>query len=361
MLQVKPNDVALEEYKNNVSIYRDLKKEKTLLFGGWNAFFLYGFFYVLIFFLWLFLTNGQGIGDDLFGSIWLAALAYGFLRNFVINFLNSGKLNQLEQEIKEVEKLLRSFEVATCDYYRAKLEEFFISNLYKKRSGNSIFEESLSEFQSMIEKLSVINSKFITTRIPLEAYKKYLLKRIVNHNFQSSKKSEELISIANFAKSVSERRELKKEIPAPEKFYRTAGKIYNWDDIIGKRKMTGLKGEEIVVVIEQEYLESINRKDLADKVRHVAVEDGDGLGYDILSFFADGREKYIEVKSTTVSLRSAYYISENELGFLREHTEDAFIYRVLISGDTPEFKSYSNSDFLAMSKISPIQYIVHVK
>lgn len=122
-------------------------------------------------------------------------------------------------------------------------------------------------------------------------------------------------------------------IVPPEKKYRTARKIDNWEEINRKRKITGTKGEEIALAIEQEYFESIGRKDLADRVRHVSVEDGDGLGYDILSFFDNGKEKYIEVKSTTVSIGSPFNISKNELEFLREHMDNSFVCRVLVPRD----------------------------
>ena len=125
--------------------------------------------------------------------------------------------------------------------------------------------------------------------------------------------------------------------------------------------MTGLKGEEIAVVIEQEFFESIGRKDLAQKVRHVSAEDGDGLGYDVLSFFENGKEKYIEVKSTTTSLSSPFYLSRNELGFLNEHNEDAFIYRVLVSDDTPQIMSYSGAEILEKNELIPVQYMVKTK
>lgn len=42
--------------------------------------------------------------------------------------------------------------------------------------------------------------------------------------------------------------------------------------------------------IEKKYLTSINREDLSQKVEHRSKNQGDGLGYDILSFFEDGRE-----------------------------------------------------------------------
>lgn len=159
----------------------------------------------------------------------------------------------------------------------------------------------------------------------------------------------------------------KKEVPppvAPEKKYRTARKIDNWEEINKKRKITGTKGEEIALAIEQEYFESIGRNDLAVRVRHVSVEDGDGLGYDVLSFFDNGKEKYIEVKSTITSIESPFNISKNELGFLREHMDDAFICRVLVSEDAPnEAPEYEMipSYVVLDHDISPTAFIVKPK
>ena len=205
----------------------------------------------------------------------------------------------------------------------------------------------------------------ITTGISywdLREYKDYLTKRTVNHNLQLSKKSEGLTSIRRFVRRFSEPQEQeRKEIVAPENLYRMARKIDNWEEINKKRKLTGQKGEEIAVAIEQEFFESINRKDLADKVRNVASEEGDGLGYDVLSFFEDGREKYIEVKSTTKSLISPFYISRNELKFLQEHDEDALIYRIFISDDVPQLEAKTISEVLEINEITPIQYIVSGK
>lgn len=153
-------------------------------------------------------------------------------------------------------------------------------------------------------------------------------------------------------------------IVPPEKKYRTARKIDNWEEINRKRKITGTKGEEIALAIEQEYFESIGRKDLADRVRHVSVEDGDGLGYDILSFFDNGKEKYIEVKSTTVSIGSPFNISSNELGFLREHMDDSFVCRVLVPRDhvdgIPGYEMVPSYVILDHD-ISPTAFIVRPK
>jgi hypothetical protein len=383
-----PEKTALEEYKLNFSAYEscresiiryreelaNVEKKRLLLWSSDILF--YGLPYLISFLLIYFIIKASFV-VSLIASFYFAF--YGGLllssSDFIKNIVSFGNFNKvkkvsdiIKKQIKEAEDLsksirdkLRPFEKETCDYYHSKLEQFFENNLYNKRSGSKQFEESLSEFAAIIEKLSVINSKFITTSIPLWGYENYLAKRKIDHDYQSSKKSEESVSIDNFVHSVSALKEYKKEVTAPEKLYRTAQKIDNWDEINSRRKMTGDEGEEIILIMERKFFESIARDDLADRVRHVSVEQGDGLGYDILSFFSDGREKYIEVKSTKTSLATPYYLSRNELQFFKEHPQDAFIYRVFISDNEPQIKADLSSDIFIINEITPIQYMVKAK
>lgn len=146
---------------------------------------------------------------------------------------------------------------------------------------------------------------------------------------------------------------------SPDKKYYTPRKI-DWDNINKDKKITGLKGEEIVMEIEKNYLNSINMSDLADKVRHISKEDGDGAGYDILSFYPDGQDKYIEVKSTMKSSGKSFYLSQNELDFLKKNKGNACVYRIFNvneNEDAPYLKVYRADDIL-MRAIIPVQYIV---
>jgi hypothetical protein len=58
------------------------------------------------------------------------------------------------------------------------------------------------------------------------------------------------------------------------------------------------------------------------------VEDGDGAGYDILSFDAAGRELLIEVKTTNGGARTPFFLTRNELAVAGERPESWRIYRV---------------------------------
>ena len=90
----------------------------------------------------------------------------------------------------------------------------------------------------------------------------------------------------------------------------------------------GLLGEELVLAQEIKALVDANRHDLADKVIHVSVVEGDGAGYDIRSYTADGSTKFIEVKSTKGSVSSPFFISPNEVEFSRKNPENYYLYRL---------------------------------
>ena len=64
----------------------------------------------------------------------------------------------------------------------------------------------------------------------------------------------------------------------------------------------GRAGEERILVHERTTLVMENRRDLAERVGWVSQEDGAGAGYDIASFTPEGRERFIEVKTTSAVL-----------------------------------------------------------
>ncbi len=91
--------------------------------------------------------------------------------------------------------------------------------------------------------------------------------------------------------------------------------------------ITGSKGEELVLKHEVERLTKSGYKDLADKVNRVSVDD-DSKGYDVLSFEKDGKERYIEVKtSTSKSNTIRFFMSQNEYSAAR-NLPNYFIYYV---------------------------------
>ena len=88
-----------------------------------------------------------------------------------------------------------------------------------------------------------------------------------------------------------------------------------------RNRALGKAGEERAFHHERRQLIAAGRQDLASKVRWVSEEDGDGLGYDILSFEPDGRERLIEVKTTNGWERTPFHISRNECQVAEERSE----------------------------------------
>ena len=79
---------------------------------------------------------------------------------------------------------------------------------------------------------------------------------------------------------------------------------------------------------EIEFLIKNGKSKLARKVKHIAKDQGDGAGFDILSFDLNGHKKFIEVKTTKGSLNSAIYITRNELERSKIEKDKFFLYRV---------------------------------
>lgn len=95
-----------------------------------------------------------------------------------------------------------------------------------------------------------------------------------------------------------------------------------------RNRSLGLEGELFILKNEIEFLKSKGKDDLAERVQHVSVEIGDGLGYDILSFDLSGKEKRIEVKTTRSDISRPFYLTRNELEFSSKNAEIYHLYRL---------------------------------
>lgn len=102
-----------------------------------------------------------------------------------------------------------------------------------------------------------------------------------------------------------------------------------------RNRKTGMIGEELVYHSEIARLRQADRSDLARKVKWVSQEEGDGAGYDIRSFEADGTERFFEVKTTVGHKRTPFFLSRNERDFSEEAPEHFRIFRVYEVGSAP--------------------------
>lgn len=121
--------------------------------------------------------------------------------------------------------------------------------------------------------------------------------------------------------------------------------------------------EKLVLEMEKKrLLEDPLLKKYTDKVIHVALSEGDGLGYDILPFIYDKAceavvEYYIEVKSTTGDISTPFFMSENELQVAKMYGSRYAVYR-LYKTDDGRWNYYIINDPYRNTEYTPIQYMV---
>ena len=90
----------------------------------------------------------------------------------------------------------------------------------------------------------------------------------------------------------------------------------------------GASGEVLILERERRRLAEAGRGDLAGKVEHVSVTQGDGLGYDIASFRPDGAPRLIEVKTTRRGAAWPMLVSRNEVAVSKDMADQYVLARV---------------------------------
>lgn len=104
-----------------------------------------------------------------------------------------------------------------------------------------------------------------------------------------------------------------------------------------RNRSLGQAGERFIVRYEQWRLAREGLTQLADKVRHVSALDGDGLGYDVLSYSTRGEERYLEVKTTAFGEQTPFFVSSSEVRFAETRSENFFLCRVFDFRAAPKF------------------------
>lgn len=92
-----------------------------------------------------------------------------------------------------------------------------------------------------------------------------------------------------------------------------------------RNRQLGKAGEALFFEVEKRRLKELGRKDLSDRVCWVARDEGDGYGYDILSFVGTGdeaeRERWLEIKTTNGPRTTPFFITKNELCVSKERPD----------------------------------------
>lgn len=112
--------------------------------------------------------------------------------------------------------------------------------------------------------------------------------------------------------------------------------LANYLEIEARNRLLGQLGEEFTIRFESERLWRAGFKKLANRIEHVSKTRGDGDGYDILSFEASGRERLIEVKTTTFGEYTPFFVTRNEVDVSNERADQYYIYRLFDFREDPK-------------------------
>lgn len=114
---------------------------------------------------------------------------------------------------------------------------------------------------------------------------------------------------------------------------REPGAIYipaqpNYLAMEASNSLLGERGEEFVINYEKARLIHAGEVQLADQIEQVSLTVGPTAGFDIHSYEVDGKDRFIEAKTTKYGKTTPFYVTPNELRFSREHAERYHLYRV---------------------------------
>ena len=90
----------------------------------------------------------------------------------------------------------------------------------------------------------------------------------------------------------------------------------------------GDAGESLVMEFERARLRTQGRDHLAGNVEQVSKTVGDHAGFDIHSYEVNGRDRFIEVKTTRYGKLMPFYISAGEVRFSRANADAYHLYRL---------------------------------
>ena len=133
----------------------------------------------------------------------------------------------------------------------------------------------------------------------------------------------------------------------------------NYLEIEARNRNLGLAGERLVLEFEHERLWRAGKRELANRIEHVSDTRGDGFGFDILSFEADGRDRLIEVKTTRFGEFTPFFVSKNEVNVSKSRENEYQLYRLFKFSARPKLFVLPGSLDKSLS-LDPIQFCARI-
>lgn len=144
-------------------------------------------------------------------------------------------------------------------------------------------------------------------------------------------------------------------VEEPMAAYRRSLIKTNYFEIEQRNRQLGMLGEELVLMYEQWQLRRSGKDNLADRVRWISKEEGDGAGFDILSSYPNGGDKYIEVKTTRLGKETPFFFSHNEMLFSQRKADSYHLYR-LFSFDENARMFVKSGRLDEICRYTPVQF-----
>lgn len=218
-------------------------------------------------------------------------------------------------------------------YNKANHRRKLIQQLNHRSEGSIEFKH-----QNISAVLISLGKPYIKGYLPRFNYQKSLEKEIVQYIFSNPWLEVEFEKFAlgkidhkpaslDFSKIIE-------APPVPGKFkeplpaYNKNPFKVNWIQKEQDNLSLGLYGEQITLEFEKWDLINRGKEKLAEQVRWISREEGDGAGFDILSRNLNGTDKYIEVKTTKLGKETPFYFTKNELDFSNQKAENYHLYRL---------------------------------
>ncbi len=126
-----------------------------------------------------------------------------------------------------------------------------------------------------------------------------------------------------------------------------------------RNRSLGRMGEDFALAFEKARLVAAGCIRLARQIEHVSVTQGDGLGFDILSFEPGGEDRLIEVKTTGFGKETPFFVSRNELSVSESKDVAYHPYGVFTYRRNPRLFML-NGALSSVCRLSPTQYVAHV-
>lgn len=238
-------------------------------------------------------------------------------------------------------------ELAVADYFAMLAKELAGQNYTKAEHRRNLLpllndrSEGSIEFkhQNISAVLINLGQPYIKGYLPRFNYQKILEDKVIDYLIGHQSIEEQFKQFAegeidqpvvkkNFDQLIVEPPASTQLVEEPAAAYTRSPIKTNYLEKEQRNRNLGMLGEEFVLEYEKWQLTISGKENLADQVRWVSKEEGDGAGFDILSRNPNGSDKYIEVKTTKLGKETPFFFSRNELLFSQDKPGDYHLYRL---------------------------------